>query len=324
MRRKFFIGVDIGGTKTAIVLSSRPPLILDRIQFPTCASKPPQFGLKKIVEGIRKVLSAHGVRLANLQSIGVSCGSPLDPVDGVILGPPNLPNWQNVPIKSILTREFGVDCFVENDANAGALAEHHFGAGQGTRNLVFLTMGTGLGAGMILDGRLYRGSSYAAGEIGHIRLTRSGPIGYHKAGSAEGWASGAGMPLVAGRLVKAALRHGEKTVLARSLRGTTLSLSARDIWNAAQAGDAVSKRIVRITGERLGEAIAVLIDLINPECIVVGGLAVRMGGAILGPARSTAQREALRSSAEACKIVPATLGEHIGDIAALCIAMGEY
>jgi glucokinase len=108
------------------------------------------------------------------------------------------------------------------------------------------------------------------------------------------------------------------------LRGTAPSLSARDIWNAAQAGDAISKRIVQKTGERLGEAIAVLIDLINPECIVVGGLAVRMGDAILEPARSTVQREALRSSAEVCKIVPATLGEHIGDIAALCIAMGEY
>jgi glucokinase len=323
MTRNILAGVDIGGTKTAVVLSLQPPAILKRIEFPTCVAEGPEPALAQIIGGIHEALSSQHLDVECLKAIGVSCGSPLDPVRGVILAPPNLSTWKNVPIKSLLTNEFGVDCIVENDANAGALAEHLFGAGKGSRDMVFLTMGTGLGAGLILNGHLYRGTSYTAGEIGHVRLTRSGPIGYHKAGSAEGWASGAGMARVATQIIKKALIRGEATILASGLQDLSNKLSAKDIWLAAQRGDAVAQNIVRKTGEKLGAIMAIFIDLLNPERIVVGGLALRMGEALLEPARAVVKKEALRSSAAACQITAAGLDEEIGDIAALCVAIRE-
>jgi glucokinase len=300
-------GVDIGGTKTAVVLSGNPPEVLHRIEFPTLPAEGPQRALDLIVLSLREAICAAGA--PGLKGIGVSCGGPLDPFQGIIQAPPNLWTWVDVPIKSLLEAEFAVPCGLENDANAGAVAEHRFGAGRGTSNMVFLTMGTGLGAGIITDGRLYRGATDMAGEIGHVRLTRTGPVGYHKAGSVEGWASGGGMAQLA----------------ARSRRGrTTLpeSATARDIAEAARLGDDFARRLIRSTGRKLGEALAILVDILNPERIVIGGLAMRLGDALLAPARAVLQREALAQSAAACRVVPAELGERIGDVAALSIAMG--
>lgn len=321
MGKKTWVGIDIGGTKTAVVLSSQPPEVLARTEFATRASKGPQQTLNAVKKAIPDLLSENNVEISSLARLGVSCGGPLDHVRGIIQSPPNLPAWENVPIKSILEEEFKVECLVENDANAGAVAEHRFGAGKGCQNMVFLTMGTGLGAGIIADGRLYRGANDLAGEVGHIRLTRSGPIGHNKAGSAEGWASGGGMAQLAARSVSEAQKKGEKTLLAEHVR-TGKPITAREVGAAVQKGDAVALEIVRSTGERLGEVLAILVDLLNPERVVVGGLALRFGDLLLEPARRVMSREALEVSARACQIVPAALGERVGDVAALCVAMG--
>lgn len=321
MAKQTVCGVDIGGTKTAIVLSSRPPKIDERIVFPTNSADGPDGAIEKIKKSIHEALSSQGLTSSALCAIGVSCGSPLDLTNGVIKQPPNLPTWKDVPIKAILEAEFGSKCFLENDANAGALAEFRFGAALGTQNMIFLTMGTGLGAGLILNGGLYRGVSQLAGEIGHVRLTRSGPAGHNKAGAIEGWASGAGMARVARDAIRDTIANGKSTLLATPNGNGTHSVSARAIWEAAQAGDDLAMSIVSATGERLGEAMAILIDLLNPECIVVGGLALRMGDALLGPARTMVMRECLPASALACRIVPAGLGEQVGDVAAICIAL---
>ncbi|HWF67314.1 MAG TPA: ROK family protein, partial [Acidobacteriaceae bacterium] len=151
-------GVDIGGTKTAVVLSSEPPTLLSRVEFPTLPQNGPQYAIEKIQNVIHELLASQGKDAKSLAAIGVSCGGPLDRVAGLIQAPPNLPTWVDVPLKEILEREFRVPCRVENDANAGAVAEHRYGAGRGTRNMIFLTMGTGLGSGIIIDGRLYRGA----------------------------------------------------------------------------------------------------------------------------------------------------------------------
>jgi len=316
-----WIGVDIGGTKTAIVLSSEPPAVLARVEFPTLPDQGPARALDLIQKNIQQLLHAQGSRKIQPGAIGVSCGGPLDRISGVIQAPPNLPTWVDVPITSILQREFNMDCRLENDANAGAVAEHRFGAGRGTQHMVFLTMGTGMGAGIIADGRLYRGASDQAGEIGHVRLTRSGPIGYNKVGSVEGWASGGGMAQVAYRAVAAAIQHGEATMMAANFHANGM-LTAKDVAEAAQQGDELAKRIVHSTGIRLGEALAILVDVLNPERIVIGGLAMRLGEGLLAPARTRMAREALSVSARNCQIVPAALGEQIGDIAAICVAMG--
>jgi glucokinase len=311
-----FAGVDIGGTKTAIVLSSAPPHVLERIVFPTLPANGPEHAVASIISSIHEGLARQGFEVDDLIAIGVSCGSPLDSHAGVIQSPPNLQSWDHVPIKAILEREFGVECLLENDANAGALAEFTFGAGRGTTNMVFLTMGTGLGAGLILNGQLYRGCSDAAGEIGHVRLSNSGPSGYGKVGSAEGWASGAGMARVAKMARDEAITTSRPTLLTRHGE----ELTAQLVWEAAQAGDSVAIHVVETCGEKLGEAIAILTDILNPERVVVGGLAIRMREAILGPARRALQREAVESAYAACEIVVAELGEEIGDVAALVVA----
>jgi glucokinase len=318
-RGKVVAGVDIGGTKTAVVLSTDPPNILRRIAFPTEPANGPGPAVQGILASLKTALSERGLAAADLKSIGVSCGSPLDATRGIIQAPPNLSTWVDVPIKAILEEEFGVPCFLDNDANAGALAEYWFGAGRGCTSMVFLTTGTGLGAGLILDGRLYSGATNAAGEIGHVRLSRTGPVGYHKAGSVEGWASGGGMAQVAEREVRAALAKGEQTELAQE----SAPFTAQRVWVLAQRGDVVAKRIVGVSAKRLGEAMAILVDILNPERIVLGGLALRMGETLLGPARKVVEREALGDSARACSIVPAALHEKIGDVAALCVALNS-
>lgn len=324
MSAKVLAGVDIGGTKTAIVLSKDPPEILTRIAFATEPERGPEHAVASILEGLERALSSLELGASNLEAIGVSCGGPLNPVRGLIQEPPNLPGWKDVGITSILEDAFGVRSYLENDANAGAIAEHRFGAGRGTRNLVYLTMGTGIGAGLILNGSLYRGTTFLAGEIGHVRLSESGPLGYNKVGSVEGWASGAGMANLAREALRIARTNGEQTALANAeMNGHSdqAALSARDIWCAAQAGDELALGIVATAGKRLGQAAAILVDLFNPEAIVVGGLALRMGDAILEPARAIVNEEALPASARACRVIPAALGEEVGDVAAICVAM---
>ena len=220
----------------------------------------------------------------------------------------------------LFTLIFSLACRLENDANAGAIAEHRFGAGQGTQHMVFLTMGTGLDAGIVADGRLYHGASDLAGEIGHVRLSRSGPTGHGKAGSVEGWASGGGIAVTAQREVAAAINKGIPTSMARLAANGTLT--AKDVAEAARGGDKMARRIIRNTGTRLGEALAIIVDVLNPEVIVIGGLAMRLGESLLAPARRVLEDEALSVSARACRIVPVALGEEIGDIAAICVAMG--
>jgi len=308
---KVYVGVDVGGTKTAVILSVRPPETLGRIEFATLPELGPERALQLIVESARSLLTQHSL---GVKAVGVSCGSPLDRVKGIIQAPPNLSTWVDVPIRQWMEEAFDAPCRVENDANAGAVAEHRFGAGVGTDHMVFLTLGTGLGAGIIANGSLYLGANGDAGEIGHVRLSPTGPVGYHKAGSIEGWSSGGGIAQLAAR------------VLARPGRSSSLhaveNVTARDVGLAAQAGDAVARRILRRSGERLGQTLAMLIDVLNPQRIVLGGLAWRMGEPLLAPMRRVMKREALPQTLRACEVVPAALGEKIGDVAAMCVAMG--
>ena len=310
------VGIDIGGTKTAVILSAHPPETVWRAEFETRPELGPEQAIRKTLSLVHTGLAQHGVG-TELQAIGVSCGGPLERANGLILSPPNLPTWNAVPITAILEAEFNVPCALNNDANAGALAEHQFGAGECCKHMVFLTMGTGLGAGLILNGELFYGASDMAGEIGHVRLTSRGPVGHNKAGSAEGWASGGGMAKHGAERVREAKSAGVFTVL--SAFGE--ALTAKQIASAAQDNDGVAMTIVEETGHRLGEALAVLVDVLNPERIVVGGLGFRLGERLLGPARRRMSEEALSPAVLACQVLPARLGERIGDVAALCVAM---
>ncbi len=312
-------GIDIGGTKTAVVVSSNPPDILSRTEFPTLPANGPLPAIDQIKSALHTMLQELDTGSESLAGIGVSCGGPLDSELGIIQAPPNLSTWIDIPIVEILAREFGCPVCLENDANAGAVAEHRYGAGKGSRNMVFLTMGTGFGAGIILDNRLYRGTNGMAGEIGHVRLTADGPVGYHKAGSAEGWVSGGGLAQWATTAVRTARKSGETSSLLEVPQDR--QITARDVGLAAEKGDLLARRIVVQCGEKLGMALAILVDILNPERVVIGGLAMRLGDLLLEPARRTLAAEALEPSVAVCLVVPAALGESIGDVAALCIAM---
>lgn len=317
------VGVDIGGTKCSISLGNREGegiIIADRIRFLTEVSRGVPYTIGRIVDGMEKMLVKHGMQTKKLNAIGISCGGPLDSSQGIILSPPNLVGWDRIPIKTILEEKFNVPTCVENDANACALAEWKFGAGRGCKNMIFLTFGTGMGAGLILDGRLYRGTNGMAGEAGHMRLTDVGPVGYGKAGSFEGFCSGSGIAQLAKMKVLEQLQMGYKPSFCEHVDRME-SLDAKIVAEAAQAGDELAKEIYRMCGTYLGYGLSILIDVLNPEMIVIGSIFCRSMDLLWPSARAVIEQEALESAWSVCRIVPAGLGEEIGDYAALAVAV---
>lgn len=307
-----WVGLDIGGTKCAAVcahiLPSGQPEILHRVPFLTADFPEPYAMLQMLDEAVRKMCAAIGDAPLG---IGISCGGPLDSRAGRILSPPNLPGWDSIPIVSYYKERYGVPVFLQNDANACAVAEWKFGAGKGCRNMVFLTFGTGLGAGLILDGKLYRGTNDLAGEAGHIRLAQTGPVGYGKSGSFEGFCSGGGIERLAQERLPSFLACGGETVVSAE------DLSAKTIAFAAAAGDGFAKSIYTESGRFLGKGLAILIDLLNPERIVIGSIYARSVHLLYDAMMESLREEALETALSVCRIVPAALGEQIGDYAAL-------
>ena len=304
-----YIGIDIGGTKCAVVKGDLENGVKEKIRFATTGKDET---LKNIFDAVEKLMPAA--------AIGVSCGGPLDEKTGVIMAPPNLPEWDGVPITDMLTERFGVKAKLLNDANAGALAEWHFGAGRGSENMLFLTFGTGLGAGVILNSRLYSGTNGNAGEIGHIRLAEDGPVGYGKAGSFEGFCSGGGITRLAVIMGKAALAKGEPLSFGKT-EAELDDLNTKILADMAHAGDKDALSVFEASAEKLGAGLSIVIDILNPERIVIGGVYSRAEDLFLDGMHRVLKREALGLSYGVCKIVPATLGESIGDIAALCAAL---
>lgn len=234
------------------------------------------------------------------------------------MSPPNLPGWDNVPITELIEKTVGIRAVLQNDANACAVAEWKYGAGKGTRNMVFLTFGTGLGAGLILDGKLYSGTNDNAGEIGHIRLSDFGPVGYGKAGSVEGFASGGGIAQLAATAVKEQLMMGKKVAWCSD--GNLSAITAKTVADAAGNGDTLAKSIYQTSATFLGKALAMVIDMLNPEVIVIGSIFVRAEELIRPFMQASIDRDALPGAAAVCSVKPAELGESIGDIAALSLA----
>lgn len=324
MNPRYAIGVDIGGTKCAVVLGEQQSddtlTIVDRLAFETANYPTPGKALHHICELAQEMLTRHAV--PQLEGIGVSCGGPLNSSAGLILSPPNLPGWDEVPIVDLLSKKLHVRVSLQNDANAGALAEWRYGAGRGSRNLIFCTCGTGFGAGLILDGHLYTGTNDMAGEIGHVRLAPEGPVGYGKRGSVEGFCGGSGIAQLAQQHVLAQWQQG-KSVSFCSTEADFQRLSAREVGIAAQAGNPLALTIYQEVGMRLGQTLAILVDVLNPEIIVIGGIFPRTHALLWPDTARILGEEALSFSIEACRVVPAGLGEAIGDYASLAIALME-
>jgi len=252
-------------------------------------------------------------------SAGISCGGPLDSKTGIVLSPPNLPGWDKVPVTDFIHGKLGIPSFLQNDANACTVAEWKFGAGRGFRDVIFLTFGTGLGAGLILDGRLYEGACGLAGEIGHIRLDETGPSGYGKNGSFEGFCSGGGIAQLGRIMVGQARGKGDQSMLFDLADG---DISAKSIADAADKGDILAQQIYTVSAERLGQGLSVLIDTLNPECIIIGSIFARSEHLFRNAMEKIIRKEALELSRKICRIVPAELGNSIGDYAAVAAACG--
>ncbi|MBN2472394.1 MAG: ROK family protein [Anaerolineae bacterium] len=311
-------GVDIGGTKCAVVLG-RPAegtiTLAEKHRFPT----PPTFSatLAQIIATLTGLLRAYPQE--PLAGIGISCGGPLDSRAGLILSPPNLPAWDGVNVVTPLAERFGVPVALQNDANACALAEWQWGAGRGCRNMIFLTFGTGMGAGLILDGRLYTGTNDLAGEVGHVRLAPDGPLGYGKAGSFEGFCSGGGIANLARDVAREQIEAGRAPAYCPGLADLP-GVTAETVAAAAAAGDAAALAVYRTAGQMLGRGLAILIDILNPERIVIGSIYLRQQALLEPVALEVLQQEALALARAVCTIVPAGLGEQVGDYASLAVA----
>ncbi len=321
----YLLGFDIGGTKCAVILgraASDGVEILDRLAFATETARGPAYALGRLEEDARRITARHGVALEAVRGIGISCGNPLDSARGVILSPPNLPGWDAIPVTRRFEEALGIPTRLQNDANACALAEWRWGAGRGTRHMVFITFGTGFGAGLILNGQLYAGANDFAGEIGHVRLSRTGPIGFGKRGSCEGFCSGGGIARLGQQIVRRHWKRGE-TVAFCPTRVELTALSARSIADAARAGDPVATEIFTVVARQLGRSLSILLDLLNPEVIVLGSIFVRAHDLLWPIAARVIAEEALPHTAGVCRVVPAELGEALGDYAALSVALGE-
>ena len=268
---KNLLGIAIGGTKCIAVLGieeNNEIRILGSRRFATREAGGPYGAFERFAAFGDELLDEFGIIP---DAVGIACGSPLDPVTGVIQSPANLPGWDNIPAVRLMEEHFGVPAFLENDANAGALAEWRFGAAKGYRHAAFLTFGTGLGSGLILNGQLYGGASDMAGECGHIRLAPFGPVGCSKIGSAEGFCSGGGIAQLARDMVYERIMAGEKPALSPTIDGLG-KLTAKSVAEAAYAGDELAKSIYALSGEMLGRTLAIMIDLLNLEVIVIGFL----------------------------------------------------
>jgi glucokinase len=314
------IGIDIGGTKCAVLLGrDREGTIevLNRISFPTETAQGPQQALDKIFNAAAELISKSD---SDVMGIGISCGGPLDSKRGLILSPPNLPGWDAVHIVEQCNQRFGIRTSLQNDANACALAEWRWGAAKGFSDAVFLTFGTGMGAGLILDGRLYSGANDMAGEVGHIRLAENGPVGYGKAGSFEGFCSGGGIAQLARTQVLEKLQMGEKVSFCSGMEALA-GLTAKTVADAAWAGDELALGIYRTCGQYLGRGLSVIVDILNPEVIVIGSIFARCTELLWPSAKAVMDAECLALARGVCTVVPAGLGEAIGDVAALAVAL---
>ncbi len=297
------LGLDIGGTKSAAVVGDSAGNVLSRVSAPT-----PREGGQKAVplfcEMLREVCRRQGVAITDITALGVSYGGPADSESGRVYTPPNLPAWEPMPLKSLIEAEFGLPVHLENDANATALAEHRWGAGQGCRDMAFLTMGTGIGAGLILEGHLYRGRRDLAGEVGHAVVLPNGPLcPCGKRGCLEALASGTSI----GRM--GCERYGQT------------GLTAEDVCARARQGDEIARGIIADAALYMGIGLANLLHTLNLERIVLGTLAVHAADLLLDPIRASAEAHCWPRVWEGVSIVPAALGDEAQDKAALAVAL---
>ena len=317
-RDSHLIGIDIGGTKLAAVIADRHGKILQKLRRPTAAKKGPEHAVQLLMDMVYETIDLAGSSRERISKIGVSCGGPLDAKKGIVYSPPNLPGWDAIPLKDLIEAEFHIPTTIENDANAGALAEWRFGGGRGHNYVLYMTMSTGIGGGIVANGEIYHGANDSAGEVGHQILLPDGPpCGCGKSGCLEALCSG---PAIA-RRAQAAVSAQPDTKILELTQGRIDRVKSEHVLQAARAGDSLAISIMEETAYYMGWGIANLVNILNPEIVLIGTIAIAAGDLLLNPIRETVADMAMRRPAEAVKIMPAALGDTVGDLAAIALVL---
>lgn len=306
------IGIDVGGTNVKIALVDEKGKIKYSNSVPTRAEMGYEYTVNNIKQAIYDLLKETKLEPKNIEGIGFGFPGQVDYKSGIVRLAPNIPGWVDVPIAKLIEDEFHIPTRVDNDVRCAALGELNFGAGKGCENLICITVGTGIGSGLIVNGKLVRGASNAAGEIGHIKLQMNdGPIcGCGDTGCLEAFASGPSIVAMAEDYIR-----GGKSTKFREMANSN-PITPYIVCEAAKAGDPVAKRIFTIMGEYIGIGMASVVNLLNPEKIIVGGGVADAGKILMTPLKETLKKRAMKIAGEAVEVVPAQLGNTAGVIGA--------
>ena len=314
MSQQRLVGVDLGGTQIRACLADAEGSILRQAKQPTLAKEGLQPVLGRMKATIREVM--EGANSGEVKAIGIASPGPLNPRTGVVVAPCNLPGWDNVPLAEIMRQEFGVPVHVNNDANLAGWAEFCYGAGKGSTDLVYLTISTGIGGGIICDGRLLMGAHGYAGEPGHITVEPEGPrCNCGNIGCLEAMSAG---PAIARRATEW-IRKGQQSSLAETVRCGT-ELSAEMVGQAALAGDALALRAVERAAYYLGIGVVNLIHIFDPDLVVLGGGVSKLGPLLFDPVRDWVRKYAITPEQRETPILPAALGDQVGLLGAVAWA----
>ena len=309
--------IDLGGTKTMAAIVSHPPKIVARDYFLTLADEGMEAVTGRIFSAIDRLLSAENIDPSQLQGISIAAAGAIDLERGLVTSSPNFPGWRDVPLRDMASKRYKVNTVLINDANAEALGEHQLGAGKGISNLILVTIGTGIGGGIIINDRLYTGASGSAGEIGHTTIDVNGPkCSCGNTGCWEMLASGRAMA----REAKGRISGGEKSILTEMVKGEIEEITTEKIGLAAQKGDPLALEVISRAATYIGIGMVNLVNTFNPEMIIVGGGVAKMGDLLLNPARQVVRERAFQLSAQAVRIVPAQLGDDAGVLGAAIFA----
>lgn len=314
----YVVGVDMGGTKILAAVINAKGKIVQQAKRATKPKKGADEVIKRIARCIREAIDGAELKLSQIRAIGIGSPGPLDPETGIIIFAPNL-GWSNVPLKAELEANLSIPTFVDNDVNVGTLGEHAFGAGGGVKNLVGIFVGTGIGGGIILDGKLFHGVNKTAGEVGHMIVEANGPrCGCGNFGCLEAVAS---RTAITRDLQEAILKKGKKSKLTKLNGGKLNLIRSQAIAKAVKRGDKPTIKVMQRAGIYLGISVASIVHFLNPEMVVLGGGVIEaMGDSLLDPIRQAAAKYALPTTMDGVQIVEATLGDNAGVIGASVLA----
>ena len=308
------LGLDVGGTKIAAGVVDAAGSALSFAVAPTHAERGPDDGVERLIE-LGRAAVAEAVRdWTQIAAVGIGCGGPLDTSRGVLVAPPHLPGWNDVPLARLAAEAFDRPVVLENDGTAAAAGEHRFGAGKGMRHVVYLTISTGVGGGAVLDGRLYRGTMGNGAELGHVTVDCDGrPCpGCGRAGCLEAYVSGTSIAARA----REALEKSDGT----STLGSLPEVTAADVAAAARAGDPLARAVWDETTAMLACGVVSIVNTFEPEVVVLGGGVSREGEQLLGPVREAVRASAIAPGGRAAGVVQAALGEQVGVVGAAAVA----